>query len=134
MTILRRRFLRTMPPLLLAPRFRDDPPDEAPGEGDEALLASLRPIRRKHGVPGLIAAMIDGDRPPRIAAVGHRKHGSPEPFGVADLVHLGSCTKAMTATMIATLVEEGKLSWGLTLAEALPDLSIDPGFRPATLA
>jgi CubicO group peptidase (beta-lactamase class C family) len=40
---------------------------------------------------------------------------------VGDKVHLGSNTKAMTATVIALLVEEGKLSWRSTLGDLFPD-------------
>ena len=36
-------------------------------------------------------------------------------------MHMGSCTKAMTATMIGTLVEEGKLSWKSTIRTVFPE-------------
>jgi CubicO group peptidase (beta-lactamase class C family) len=41
----------------------------------------------------------------------------------------------MTATVIATLVEEGKLNWTTTLADAFPDLrdSMSDAFRGATI-
>src|SRR5262249_21936799 len=50
--------------------------------------------------------------------------------------HIGSCTKAMTATLIAMLVEEHKLRWEMTIAEGLPKLaaSIDRSYRDVTLA
>ena len=34
---------------------------------------------------------------------------------IGDRWHLGSCTKAMTGTLLAVLVEEGVVSWDLTL-------------------
>ncbi len=37
--------------------------------------------------------------------------------------HLGSCTKAFTATLFARLVERGRIGFETTLAEALPDLA-----------
>lgn len=40
---------------------------------------------------------------------------------MTDRFHLGSCTKAMTATMIASVVDSGKLSWESTLASVFPD-------------
>jgi CubicO group peptidase (beta-lactamase class C family) len=51
------------------------------------------------------------------------------------LFHLGSKTNAITATMIARLVEAGKLSWTTTAAETFPDLSktMDPAFRHITI-
>jgi len=55
--------------------------------------------------------------------------------GPGDRWHLGSCTKAMTATLAAMLVKEGLLRWEMTLPEALPALaeSMKPGFRQVTL-
>ena len=68
----------------------------------------------------MIGAVVRGEDVASIGAVGIRKIGSPEPIRVDDLVHLGSCTKAMTATMIGTLVDEGKLRWDSTIARGLP--------------
>jgi D-alanyl-D-alanine carboxypeptidase len=49
--------------------------------------------------------------------------------------HLGSNTKAITATMIARLVESGKLSWTATPLEVFPELNetIHPAFRHITV-
>ncbi|WP_287157057.1 serine hydrolase domain-containing protein, partial [Chloroflexus sp.] len=52
-----------------------------------------------------------------------------------DSFHLGSCTKAMTATLCALLVEQKKLRWNSTIAEVFPDLAADigPNYRVVTL-
>jgi CubicO group peptidase (beta-lactamase class C family) len=52
-----------------------------------------------------------------------------------DQLHLGSCTKAMTATLDAMLVEEGKLNWTTTLGELLGDIVKDmhPVWKNVTL-
>ncbi len=70
-----------------------------------------------------------------VGAVGVRKVGSPSPIRVDDLVHLGSCTKAMTATMIGTLVDEGRLRWDSSVAEVFPEWagSIHPAYARVTL-
>jgi CubicO group peptidase (beta-lactamase class C family) len=57
-----------------------------------------------------------------VGAVGVRKLGADAKMTIADHVHIGSCTKAMTATHLATLVESGKLRWDSTLADVFPDL------------
>jgi CubicO group peptidase (beta-lactamase class C family) len=72
--------------------------------------------------PGMIAAIISDEGVIAIASAGERKAGSGILFTTDDVVHLGSCGKAMTATMIATLVAEGKLSWDTKLIEAIPEL------------
>jgi CubicO group peptidase (beta-lactamase class C family) len=96
----------------------------------------LAPVRDEHHLPGLIGAVLIGHRLAAIGTVGIRKIGSPDPLRVTDQVHIGSCTKAMTATVIGMLVEEGKLSWGSTIGEVFPDLkdAVHPDFRTATLS
>ncbi len=112
-------------------------PDEpAPLQNDDRVSQVLAPVRDEHHLPGLIGAVLIGHRLAAIGAVGIRKIGSPEPLRFTDQVHIGSCTKAMTATMIGMLVEEGKLSWGSTIGEVFPDLkeSVHPDYRTATLS
>lgn len=60
--------------------------------------------------------------------------GSP-PVARDDLWHIGSDTKAMTATLIAHLVERGTLGWNTPLVRALPQLApaMQSGYRGITL-
>ena len=85
--------------------------------------------------PGIIAAIISSDGIIDIASAGVRKAGSDVAFTCDDIVHLGSCTKAMTSTMLATLVVDGKLSWDMKLTEAIPELEkiIHPDFQNISL-
>lgn len=86
------------------------------------LSPALEPIRARHGLPALAAAVYDADRPLAQGAVGLRAADQPEaPVTIDDRWHLGSDTKAMTATLVARLVERGTLRWDTTLAEAFPD-------------
>src|SRR5262245_53367818 len=79
--------------------------------------AVLAPIRAKHDLPALAGAVLVGDRIVAIGVDGVRERGRPEKATTSDLWHLGSCTKAMTATVWAMLVEEGKLAWDTPLAK-----------------
>lgn len=74
--------------------------------------------------PGVVVAIIkDGDIAFR-AAGGCRRIDEPDRLvSVDDKVHLGSCTKAMTATLIGVLVDEGTLSWDQTIGQSLPSLA-----------
>jgi CubicO group peptidase (beta-lactamase class C family) len=101
----------------------------------DALDAVLEPIRAKHDAPALAGAIVDLDGETVLGAVGTRRAGHDEPVTTDDLWHLGSCTKAMTATLIARLVERGDLEWTTTLADAFPDLAdqMDPGWRDVTI-
>jgi CubicO group peptidase (beta-lactamase class C family) len=110
-----------------------EPMKAEPRTGD--LADVLEPVRRKFKVPALAAALVRDGNLAAVGAVGVRKVGSPERVTPDDRFHLGSCGKAMTATVCARLVEQGKLRWNSTVAEVFPDLAekIDADFRPATL-
>lgn len=95
----------------------------------------LGPILKKHDVPALAGAIVTTDSLAAIGAVGVRRVGDETPVTINDKFHIGSCTKSMTATLVATFVEEGSLSWSTTLEQALPDLAskMDPAYRSVTL-
>lgn len=99
------------------------------------ISALLQPIIEKHKVPGMAAAIVKGWDIEAQGVVGVRKSGSPEKITLQDKFHLGSDTKAMTATLCAMLVEEGKLKWESTLQDVFPTLaaSMDAGYRSVTL-
>jgi CubicO group peptidase (beta-lactamase class C family) len=83
---------------------------------------SLETIRKKHDLPALAVVVVkDGQICDRIA-VGVRKWGDATPVTTNDVFHIGSCTKSMTATLTAMLIEEGKLNWNTTIAEVFPEL------------
>jgi D-alanyl-D-alanine carboxypeptidase len=101
----------------------------------EELADSLASIRKESGVPALAAAVFGSAGITELAAVGVRKAGDATPVTVEDRFHLGSCTKAMTATVAARLVARSLLGWETTMAEGFPDLgeAIHPGYRATTL-
>ncbi len=86
------------------------------------LAEALDRVRLQRGVPGLAAAAMIGGQLAESAAAGVRKAGSPEPVALEDRWHIGSCTKSMTATLAALLVEEGKLRWDTTVGEVFPEM------------
>ncbi|HEV8379755.1 MAG TPA: serine hydrolase domain-containing protein [Tepidisphaeraceae bacterium] len=99
------------------------------------LSPLLDPIVSKHDVPGMVAVMIEGDAIISSGASGVRRRGDAQKVTLNDRFHIGSCTKAMTATLCAVLVEEGKLSWDRTLAQAFPELKtkMHEQYRAVTL-
>ncbi|HKE00868.1 MAG TPA: serine hydrolase domain-containing protein [Planctomycetota bacterium] len=109
------------------------PQASRPAERDLAEL--LEPIRAKHDLPALAAALVEGDTVTAIGATGVRRVGSPERATVDDLWHMGSCTKAMTATLIARHVERGTIRWTTTIGEVLGGdvKDMDPAWRPVTV-
>ncbi len=101
----------------------------------EAIRQALSEIVIADKAPGMIAATISSEGVIAIGCAGVRKAGADAAITCNDLVHLGSCTKAMTSTMLATLVAEGKLNWDMTLIEAIPGLKacIHPDYFTITL-
>jgi len=99
-----------------------------PTAGDAAVTNRLVPIRQKHRVPAIAAALVTSQGIVASGVVGTRKQGTEVAATLADKWHLGSDTKAMTATLVAKLVEEGRLKWDTTLAEVFRELA--PRFHP----
>src|SRR6266700_4854526 len=84
---------------------------------------------------GMAAAVLRGERIIAQGAAGVRKRGTAERITLDDQFHLGSCTKAMTATLVAMLFEEGKLNWTTTLGELFADTvkPMHPAWEKVTL-
>jgi CubicO group peptidase (beta-lactamase class C family) len=100
-----------------------------------AIERQLAAIARDERVPALGGAIVTRDGCEGVFVTGVRALGQEAAVTVDDAWHLGSCTKAMTATLIALLVERGDLAWERTLGELLPDLGapMDAGYRDLTL-
>ncbi|MBI2898749.1 MAG: beta-lactamase family protein [Planctomycetes bacterium] len=111
--------------LLLLFAGQDEPRDAA---------ELLRPVLRKHDLPGMIGMVVRGDGTILVQGVaGVRKRGAKAIITVDDLFHVGSCTKSMTATMIATLVDEGKLKWTTTIGDVFDDVEMHDDWKSVTL-
>lgn len=95
-------------------------PTTAPAD----LGTELQPLLSKHNIPALAAVALRGDQIIGEAFTGVRRRGHNAKITRADRFHLGSDTKAMTATLAALRVEEGKLAWTTTLAAIFGDAAI----------
>jgi CubicO group peptidase (beta-lactamase class C family) len=106
--------------------------DNAPVNVD-AILQSI--LGRGGERFGMAAAVLRGERIIAQGVAGVRKRGTAERITLNDRFHLGSCTKAMTATLVAMLVEEGKLNWTTTLGELFADTvkPMHPAWEKVTL-
>ena len=85
------------------------------------------------GAPGAVVMVVDNGEPV-IAVAGMRAEAGDTPVELTDLWHLGSNTKAMTAVLVARLVEQGVIDWEDTIAEHLGDRveTIRPQYAGAT--
>jgi CubicO group peptidase (beta-lactamase class C family) len=122
--------------LLLPASLRAEEKAPPPSKPPASLDALLEPFRKKHDVPALGGGVVVGERLVAVGATGVRRRGAKAKVTAKDLWHIGSCTKAMTATLVGKLVDAGKLEWTTTLEAAFPDLGkkIHSSYRKVTLA
>lgn len=120
--------------------FLDGNAEERSGGGESTAVPPtvagvIEPLLRQHDLPALAAAVVTSRGLEAIGAVGVRKRGTDVAVSTNDLWHLGSDTKAMTATLVAKWVERGKLTWETTPAEVFPELASDfhADYRGVTL-
>ena len=108
-------------------------PPRSSGPGGDSLASLVADLREEKKLVGLAAmVMVDG-QVEAAAADGERKNGSGVPIEIGDRWHLGSITKSITATMIARLVESGRMQWSDSIGESFPDASIHEDWKPVTL-
>ncbi len=83
--------------------------------------------------PGVAVGVLRDGRV-EIAVGGFRIAGQEVAVGADDLWHIGSNAKAMTATLVARLVEAGEISWDDTVGEVLGDSipAMEDVYREAT--
>jgi CubicO group peptidase (beta-lactamase class C family) len=104
--------------LLLAPAAR----------AETDLNGLLKPVLEKYGLPALAAAVAKDGKIIATGAVGTRVMGMDIPVAIDDRFHLGSDTKAMTATLAGKLIDEGRLAWDTTIGEVLGP--VIPNLKP----
>lgn len=84
-------------------------------------------VVRDWKVPGLAIAVVKGDAVGFAKGYGVRKLGESAPIDERTLFAIGSCSKAFTATALAMLVDDGKISWDDPVIKHLRDFQLsDP--------
>lgn len=98
---------------------RADPPtDPSPGIG-----AIVRETMTAWGVPGCAVVVVRGDETLVLAGYGVKQLGRPEPVTPDTVFPLASCSKAFTTTLMAMMVDDGRIGWDDPVRKHLP------GFR-----
>jgi CubicO group peptidase (beta-lactamase class C family) len=75
-------------------------------------------------VPGLGIAIVSGGEIIYAKGFGHRDVANSLPLTTDTLFAIGSTTKAMTATVLGMLVDDGKLDWDTPLRTYLPEFTL----------
>ena len=101
----------------------------------EAISSILREVISKERIPGIIAAITSSEGIVAIGSEGVRRINTKEKITNNDLIHIGSCTKAMTSLLLGTLVADNLICWDTQLIQVFPDLYevIHPDFHTLTV-
>lgn len=101
----------------------------------DELDSYIQAILKKSLVPGVAVAIVKGDQVIFAKGFGVRIKDRPEPVDVHTRFAIGSATKAMTATAMAMLQQDGLLGLSQPIIEYAPDFGLkDPvASRKATL-
>jgi CubicO group peptidase (beta-lactamase class C family) len=111
------------------------PRPAASGASTESLDTWIESVRAQYNIPAMAAIVMRAESILARGVAGVRRAGLPGTVTIQDRFQLGSNTKAITATLIATLVEAGKLSWTTTTGDVFPELrdSMSSAFRGVTV-
>lgn len=113
--------------LAAAPAVAQKKNDAALAKKVAAFDAYIQKTQRDWNIPGLSVAVVKDGKVLLAKGYGVRTLGSPEPVDAQTLFACASTTKAMTATLMAMLVDEGKLSWNDPVEKHLPEFKLyDP--------
>jgi CubicO group peptidase (beta-lactamase class C family) len=94
----------------------------------QGLVSEMRSTLR---LPGLSVVVVRSDGQPQVYVSGERRIGKGDPITSTDRMHLGSLTKAITATVIGALVEQRRMTLETTIGGTFPELSakMQPAYR-----
>ncbi len=98
------------------PAWAQSPPTTPPADLDAYVAASMKTF----DVPGMAVAIVKDGKIVVAKGYGVRKLGDPTPVDEFTMFGIGSNTKAFTTAALATLVDEGKLSWDDPVYQRLP--------------
>ena len=125
----------TTPPVATDPSLNAGPQPLAGTFGDGRLVELVEWSRASHGVPGMGVVIVQQGAIAEMAASGLRSVNDSEAITTGDQWHLGSLTKAITATLAGVLVELSVIEWETRPLDVWPELAqtIHPSLRNVTL-
>lgn len=103
------------------------------GSEPDDISSGLKALLENFQVPGVVAAAVQGDELIALGSAGIRKQGDDSEVEPDDKFHIGSCTKSMTATLAAILVEGGEIEWNTTVAEVFNEVDVHDSYQDVTL-
>jgi CubicO group peptidase (beta-lactamase class C family) len=102
--------------VILVSLVEAESPTAPPADLDAYVASSMKTFN----VPGMAVAIVKDGKIIAAKGYGVRKLGEPTPVDEFTLFGIGSNTKAFTTAALATLIDEGKLSWDDPVYQRLP--------------
>lgn len=99
----------------------------------DAVDATVERIRKEMRIPGVAVVIVHRDSVVHARGYGVREIGSDDPVDSRTLFAIGSGTKAFTATLIGTLVDDGALRWDDRVIDHLPDFALKDPYATAEI-
>lgn len=94
----------------------------------EKALSMIENLRQSWKTPGLAVAIVKDDQVWLAKGFGQRSLEEKQLVDADTLFAIGSCTKAFTATLLAILVDEGKLDWDAPVRNYLPKFQLKESY------
>ena len=99
----------------------------ASAAGPSPFTPMLDSTVERHHLPGIAMAVVDNGQVVFTGTRGERRAGSGEPIDADTLFKIASNSKAMTAAVLARLVDRGLLAWDDPVTKFLPQFRMhDP--------
>ena len=96
----------------------------SPAPTTEMIDATVRATIRRYQLPGIAVGVIEDGRLVFARGYGETVHGSGDPITRHTLFKIASNSKAMTAALLARLVQQGKLQWNDPVVKYLPEFAM----------
>src|SRR5438045_1986655 len=90
----------------------------------EKLHAFIEQGMQEWSLAGLAVAVVKEDSVVFIRGYGVRDIRSKEPIDESTIFQLASCSKPLTATAVALLVQDGTIKWNTPIAENWPNFRV----------
>ena len=98
-----------------------------PAPSPEAIDAAVRATVERYRLPGIAVGVIEDGKVVYARGYGETVAGSGDPVTAKTLFKIASNSKAMTASVLARLVQQGKLRWDDPVVKHLPEFAMhDP--------
>ncbi len=111
--------------LLLATTVHATPPAD--------LDAYAQHVLEAFETPGMSVAIVQRGQPTVLRSYGVRRMGQPAQVDENTLFAIGSTTKAFTSAVLATLVDEGKLTWDTKVSDVLPGFKLQDAYASSEM-